>query len=45
LEGDEIVGTVDSLRWVCGLERPGFGRGSNRMAGTSVRGIAGGSGE
>jgi hypothetical protein len=25
LESDEIVGTADSLRWVCGLEEPSFG--------------------
>lgn len=25
LEGDEMVGTADSLRWVCGLEEPSFG--------------------
>jgi hypothetical protein len=30
LESDEIVGTADSLRWVCGLEEPGFGRNSEQ---------------
>lgn len=42
LESDEIVGTVDSLRWVSGLEGPGFGWDSNRMVSTSVPTIAGG---
>lgn len=42
LESDEIVGTADSLRWVSGLEGPGFGRDSNRMVSTSVPTVAGG---
>lgn len=38
-----MVGTADSLRWVCGLEGPSFGWDSNRMAGASVLAVAGGS--
>jgi hypothetical protein len=42
LEDDEFGGAADSLRWVGGLERPGFGRDSNRLRRISVRIIAGG---